>query len=99
MIKESGEQRCYYSEKKESNFVDMILFIILVSRELIFVNRDFPEDSQAQEFFTFDQNLQNLFVVKNFLHVIFPHVLSSLQFKMPYCKVSWVYMKGLKGDF
>ena len=38
--------------KKESNFVNMILFNKFqnVSRELIFVNQDSPEDSHAQNF-------------------------------------------------
>ena len=57
MIKEREKQGFYYSKVNESNLLSMILFNKFqnFSRELIFVNDAFPEDSQSQQFSNVDK--------------------------------------------
>ena len=96
MIKENREPRFYYSKKDESNFVNMILSNKFQNspQRTTFRESGFPKRFTSTKydifytiFFKFGQNLQKLVAVKNFSHVIFPHALSSLQFKMAYCSV------------
>ena len=57
MIKEREKHGFYYSKVNESNLLSMILFNKFqnFSRELIFVNHAFPEDSQSQQFSNVDK--------------------------------------------